>query len=69
MVGAKSPGAVETIRWQSGAMVQLATGYQPLEVLNVVQGTSISEEAMCLLNALFQSQWRFSRNESWTYNA
>jgi hypothetical protein len=60
------PG-VSIVKLPSSALAQLATGYQNIEVLKILYALSLSDEALTLLNAWFPPQWRFSRNESWTY--
>lgn len=55
------------IKWPSSALAQLVTGYRSAESLAEIHRTSLPEDAMFLLSALFPPQWRFSRNESWTY--
>ena len=58
-----------TVRWPSTALAQLVVGYQPAELLAALQGTPLPAGALSLLSALFPRRWRFSRNESWTYEA
>lgn len=55
------------IKWPSGALAQLVTGYAGAEILSVVHSTPLPENAITLLKALFPRCWRFSRNESWTF--
>jgi predicted N-acetyltransferase YhbS len=55
------------VRWPSGALAQLVTGYQSADVLAAVQGTPLSPDALQLLSILFPQHWRFSRNESWVF--
>lgn len=59
----------ERVRWPSAALAQLVTGYRPAEVLALLHGTPLSPEACEVLGSLFPPRWRFSRNESWVYQA
>jgi predicted acetyltransferase len=62
------PGA-RIVKLPSSALAQLVTGYQKAEVLQILHNLSLPDNALRLLNAWFPRQWRFSRNESWTYKA
>ncbi len=57
------------IRWPSAALAQLVTGYRSADMLAVIHDVTIPESALALLQTLFSSGWRLSRNESWTYRA
>ena len=59
---------VPAVDWPSAALAQLATGYQPAEVLCALHDTALPRQALDLLSALFPRRWRFSRNEDWTYS-
>ncbi|MBN2390832.1 MAG: GNAT family N-acetyltransferase [Anaerolineae bacterium] len=58
---------VPFIRWPSAALAQLVTGYRDAAALAVIHNVQIPADALALLDALFPSVWRLSRNESWTY--
>ncbi len=60
------PGA-NALKLPSSVLAQLVTGYQNIEVLQILHTLSLPNEALTMLNAWFPPQWRFSRNESWTY--
>ncbi len=57
------------VKLPSSALAQLVTGYQEAGVLQILHNLSLPDSAIILLNAWFPRQWRFSRNESWTYKA
>ncbi len=54
------------IAWPA-ALAHLVTGYRSAELLAVIHHAVIHERALMLLQALFPTGWRLSRNESWTY--
>jgi hypothetical protein len=60
------PGAT-TVDWPSSALAQLVTGYRSALNLCAIHELSLPAESLLLLQELFPSQWRLSRNESWTY--
>jgi hypothetical protein len=62
------PG-VTRVRWPLAALAHLLTGYRSVEVLSVLHDTPLSTDAKALLEALCPPRWRFSRNETWTYQA
>ncbi len=55
--------------WPSVAIGQLITGYRSVAELCALHRTKLPEPIMSLLDLLFPSVWRFSRNENWTYRA
>ncbi|MEJ5309193.1 MAG: hypothetical protein WHX52_05445 [Anaerolineae bacterium] len=55
------------IAWPSAALAHLVTGYRSAELLAVIHHAVIPERALMLLQVLFPTGWRLSRNESWTY--
>lgn len=58
------------IAWPPSAVAQLAVGYQSAQILTAIHDASpVGEETATLLDALFPTVWRFSRNESWTYES
>lgn len=57
-----------SICWSSSALAQLATGYRSAGALATSYGTPLGA-GQPLLQALFPRQWRFTRNESWTFKA
>lgn len=76
-LAAESEMQVPTLRWPSAALGRLVTGYQSADVLCAIHGTvrastprgagEETAEVLLLLNALFPTCWRFSRNESWVF--
>jgi hypothetical protein len=62
------PGA-PVLSWPSSALAQLATGYRSAETLALLHDIELPPEAQAFLSALFPTCWRFSRNESWTFNS
>jgi predicted N-acetyltransferase YhbS len=60
---------MERVRWPSAALAQLVTGYASARVLAAQHDLLLSAGACALLEALFPTAWRFSRNESWTYKS
>jgi GNAT superfamily N-acetyltransferase len=61
------PGAT-VLSCPSGALAQLVTGYRSPQTLALLHGLDLPPQAGEFLSALFATCWRFSRNESWTYN-
>jgi hypothetical protein len=58
------------IAWPPSAVAQLAVGYQSAQILTAIHDAPpVDEETAALLDALFPTVWRFSRNESWTYGS
>ncbi len=55
------------VRWPSSALAQLVTGYKSIEVISATYNSVLPPEVTRLLGQLFPPRWRFSRNESWTY--
>jgi hypothetical protein len=56
------------IAWPPSAVAQLAVGYQSAQILTAIHDAPpVDEETAALLDALFPTTWRFSRNESWLY--
>jgi len=55
--------------WPAVAIGQLITGYRSAAELCALHRTKLPEPIMSLLDLLFPSVWRFSRNENWTYRA
>jgi hypothetical protein len=62
------PGA-PVLHWPSAALAQLVTGYRSPEALALLHGLSLPPEAQAFLAAIFPVCWRFSRNESWTFQS
>jgi hypothetical protein len=61
-----APGAAAA-SWPSGALAQLVTGYRSATLLDELCGARLPSAALALLEALFPTCWRLSRDESWTY--
>ncbi|MFO7916574.1 MAG: GNAT family N-acetyltransferase [Anaerolineae bacterium] len=58
------------ITWPPSAVAQLAVGYQSAQILTAIHDAPpVDDETAALLDALFPTVWRFSRNESWTYKS
>jgi hypothetical protein len=66
-ITAATPTETPTIRWPSAALAQIVTGYRSAAVLDVIHNTVLPDSTLALLDALFPTGWRLSRNESWTY--
>jgi predicted N-acetyltransferase YhbS len=61
---ARSPD-MEAVRWSSGALAQLATGFHSAELTCAIHETPLSDASLALLEAIFPPGWRLSRNMSW----
>jgi GNAT superfamily N-acetyltransferase len=56
---------MEPVRWSSGALAQLATGFHSAGLTCVIQRTPLSDANLTLLETVFPAGWRLSRNMSW----
>jgi hypothetical protein len=64
-VTAERSPEMAALGWTSGDVAQLATGFRPAAITAAIRRTPLTPACQGLLEAVFPSGWRFSRNASW----